>query len=173
MIRILTCIKQAFWTFICAVRDQLAAIRREYIVEQYVRSGAVFGEALSYLYMGECVGFHGMKVRWAKLERLYAELGYRTIPVEDFLEYAGYGKALDHLIRVKRTDGEEAKLHAVTFQLRYEEGILPELDIPHQGEPSKRTCQDDRKIGKNKNCDGNKCGPPAPPKGPPLDPPPK
>lgn len=149
-----TCITRAIQAFARSIQRQIAIVRREYIVEQYVRSGAVFGEALSHLYMGECVGFHGMKERWAKLEQLYADLGYRTIPVEDFVEYGGYGKAIDHKVRVKRSEGEAPVLHAVTFQERYAQGILPELDVPHQGEPTLRTCETDPKDKKKKTCDG-------------------
>lgn len=156
------CLTSAIRRMAASVKRRYLAIRREYIVEQYVRSGAVFGEALSYLYMGECVGFHSMKERWAKLERSYAELGYRTIPLEDFLEYGGYGKAIDHLVRVKRTEGEEPTLHAITFQQRYAQGILPELDVPHQGTPTQRTCDgaDDKRTKRKKKkngCDGKAC----------------
>jgi len=137
------------------VATQFAMVRREWVVEHYVRSGAVFGEALSYLYMGECIGFHGMKERFAKLERLYAEYGYRTIPLEDFVEYGGYGKKIDHLLRVKRETGEEPIFHAVTFQERYEEGIMPTLDHPHEGAPTPRTCDknDSKKKKKQRGCD--------------------
>lgn len=157
MIR-LKCLTQAFRAIMRTVQRQIAIIRREYIVEQYVRSGAVFGEALSHLYMGECIGFHGMKERWAKLERSYAGLGYRTIRLEDFVEYGGYGKAIDHLVRIKRAGGEEPVLHADTFHQRYQQGMLPDLDVPHQGEPTMRTCDTDPKNNKKPpGCDGKTC----------------
>jgi hypothetical protein len=152
------CLSRAVRRFTDAIARQYAIVRREWVVEQYVRSGAVFGEALSYLYMGECVGFHSMKERWAKLERLYAELGYRTIPLEDFLEYGGYGKRIDHLVRVYRADGERAVLHSVTFQDRYAQGVMPSLDHPHEGDPTPRTCeQDGSKKGKKKRGGGCDC----------------
>lgn len=161
----LRCITSAIRAFREAIASRWAVIRREYIVEQYIRSGAVFGEALSYLHMGECVGFQGMKERFAKLERLYADLGYRTIPLEDFLEYGGYGKAIDHLVRVKRAEGEEPILHAITFQQRYEQGILPGLDVPHEGEPTNPpSCPNidgipdkGRKRLRRKGCDDKRC----------------
>jgi hypothetical protein len=137
------CISRMFSRVTGYFARHYAIVRREWVVEQYVRAGAVFGEALSYLYMGECVGFHSMKERWAKLERLYAELGYRTIPLEDFVEYGGYGKSIDHLVRVRRPDGEDAVFHAVTFAQNYAEGVLPPLDHPHLGDPSPRVCDAD------------------------------
>jgi hypothetical protein len=154
------CLSRAFRRMYVAVAAQLAIIRREWVVEHYVRSGALFGEALSHLYMGECVGFHSMKERWAKLERVYAELGYRTIPLEDFVEYGGYGKSIDHLVRVRRTENEEAVMHAVTFQERYEQGIMPTLDHPHEGAPTPRVCDDDsKKNKKQRGCDCDRNGP--------------
>lgn len=157
-----SCLSRAFRKWLDGIARRYAIVRREWVVEQYVRSGAVFGEALSYLYMGECVGFHSMKERWAKLERLYAELGYRTIPLEDFLEYGGYGKSIDHLVRLRRADGEEPVLHAVIFQERYAQGIMPSLDHPHEGDPAPRICdQDGSKKGKKKGggCDCDTHGP--------------
>jgi hypothetical protein len=151
------CITSAIRKITSAITRRWAALRREYIVEQYVRSGAVFGEALSYLYMGECVGFHGMKERWTQLERLYAGLGYRTISLESFVEYGGYGKAIDHLVRVKRADDEQPVFHSVTFQQRYAQGILPELDHPHDGEPTQRTCKSDGRNASKKKKGSNSC----------------
>lgn len=159
----LKCIGRAIRSVTGYIARQYAIVRREWIVEQYVRAGAVFGEAISYLYMGECVGFHSMKERWAKLERLYADLGYRTIPLEDFVEYGGYGKSIDHLVRIRRDDGETALLHADTFARNYAEGVLPPLDHPHLGDPSPRACESDDKKAKKKQrgCDCDK----HPPKG--------
>jgi hypothetical protein len=152
------CISRALRRMAAAVARRYAIVRREWVVEQYVRSGAVFGDALSYLYMGECIGFHSMKERWAKLERLYAELGYRTIPLEDFIEYGGYGKSIDHLVRVRRADGEEALFHAVTFHERYAQGVMPTLDHPHEGDPTPRVCDkdDSKKNKKHRGCDCEK-----------------
>jgi hypothetical protein len=151
------CLSRAVRRMSDAIAVRYAVVRREWVVEQYIRSGALFGEALSYLYMGECVGFHSMKERWAKLERAYAELGYRTIPLEDFVEYGGYGKKIDHLVRVRRAHGESAILHAVTFHERYEQGIMPTLDHPHEGDPTPRTCENDGKKKDNKGgCDCEK-----------------
>lgn len=41
-----------------------------------------------------------------ELEVLYAELGYRIISLQDWIDYAGWGVSLDHLWKVKRAEGE-------------------------------------------------------------------
>ena len=111
--------------------SHLGIVRREYVVEQYLRSGALFGEALSYLYMGQSVDFEKFKQRWAMFERQYAALGYRTISVDDFIEYGGYGVLVDHLLRIRRKIDEPAVLHSDVFTARYSSGFEPAIDIQH------------------------------------------
>jgi hypothetical protein len=102
---------------------------REEVVSQYVRAGAQFGEALSYIAMGECVGFHSMQRKWAQTEREYAKLGYRTLAVDDFIEHGGYGKSIDHLLRVERASAEPTVYHAEVFAQRYKDGFRPRIDF--------------------------------------------
>ena len=111
--------------------SHLGIVRREYVVEQYLRAGALFGEALSYLYMGESVDFSKLRERWAMFERQYAALGYRTISVDDFIEYGGYGVLVDHLLRIQRRIDEPPVLHSEIFSMRYSGGFEPAIDIEH------------------------------------------
>lgn len=109
------------------ISTRAASVRKAVIVEQYIRAGARFGEALSYLAMGECVGFGRMKKRWADAERQYARLGFRTIAIDDFIEYGAYGTSIDHLVSVARAAGEEPVYHADVFEERYKAGFKPKI----------------------------------------------
>ena len=44
-----------------------------------------------------------------EIEVLYAALGYRIIPLQDWIDYAGWGVSLDHLWKVKRDDMERPR----------------------------------------------------------------
>jgi hypothetical protein len=114
------------WSWLSTRSD---SVRREAIVENYVRAGGQFGEALSYIAMGECVGFDQMMRDWTALESAYAKLGYRTLSIDDFIEYAGYGKSISHLVRVERASGEPPVFHAEIFARRYKEGFRPKIDF--------------------------------------------
>jgi hypothetical protein len=96
---------RAAWKALCR---SARTLRREYVIEQYLRSGAQFGDALNRLFMGECVALDDIKKRFGNFERRYASLGYRTIPLEEFIEYGAYGRSVHHLLRVTRDLGEPA-----------------------------------------------------------------
>jgi hypothetical protein len=73
------------------------------IVEQYIEAGTELGDACSYLpIMGKCDQYNDLLDEWVRTENLYAALGYRTIPLSEFMDAGGYGKNIDHLIKVKR-----------------------------------------------------------------------
>jgi hypothetical protein len=95
-----------------AARSKYYKLRRGYIIEQYFRAGTMYGRSVSQLFVGECVDLETKRLRWAKYERLYATLGFRTVATADFIEYGGYGKDIEYLMRVTRTEGEEPVLYA-------------------------------------------------------------
>src|SRR5579872_7424400 len=90
-----------------AIGRHTAVLRREYVIEHYLRAGARFGDALAKLYIGDCIPLDAVRRRFAQFERRYAALGYRTIKLDDFIEYGAYGKSISHLLRIKR-DASEA-----------------------------------------------------------------
>lgn len=83
--------------------------------KKYVRAGAEFGDAISYSFMGKCVGFDQMLDKWASLERRYSEAGFRTISLDDFVGYGGYGVQLKGL-GSPRSVGEKPVLHAEIYR---------------------------------------------------------
>lgn len=117
------CSLRSAWKALCR---SARGLRREYIIEQYLRAGARFGDALGRLEMGECVPLDSMIKHFAKLERRYASLGYRTIPLQEFVEYGAYGRAIHNLLRVQRELGEAAIYHADRLQEEYRtNGLAP------------------------------------------------
>ena len=94
----------------------------------YVEAGADFGDAVSYAYMGECQGFEKMLSDWTKWELEYSARGYKTISLDDFIEYGGYGKPLKGL-GVKRKPEEEVILHAEIYRKKYSDKSKPVIDL--------------------------------------------
>ena len=90
-------------------------ISHKKVKDAYRQTGGYFGDAISYGYMGECIGFEGMMKKWAKWERRYAALGYRTISLDRFTNYGGRGLPLDDVWEVKREKGESPIFHAKLF----------------------------------------------------------
>lgn len=117
---------QSAWRAVCTTINNL---RREYVVEQYLRSGAQFGDAAAQLFTGECTDLESARQHWAHFERKYASYGYRTIAPEEFIEYGAYGKALDHLLRVARLPEEVPVYHADGFQHKDAPGFKPLLEF--------------------------------------------
>lgn len=88
------------------------------VEEYYIKSGATFGDAVSYLYMGECVGFGEMLSNWENWELEYSRRGYRALPIDFFIKYGGYGLPLNGL-GVKRYSNEKIVLHADIFRKNF------------------------------------------------------
>lgn len=81
------------------------------VTKKYIKAGNSFGDALSYSFIGNIVGFDEMLERWAIWESIYANRGFRTIPIEDFIMCGGYGDPHKSLM-VKRLKDEPIILHA-------------------------------------------------------------
>ncbi len=85
------------------------------LFEDYTLAGAEFGDAVSYIYLGECVGFESILRDFEMWEQEYARRGYRTISIADFVDYIGYGKPLPFVL-VKREASEEAVLYGKLYR---------------------------------------------------------
>lgn len=107
----------------------LANMPDKLIKDRYVEHGKDFGDAVSYIYMGECIGFEGYLNTWAKYESEYANRGYRTISLDDFISAGGYGKSISHLVGVKRNEDEKPVLHAEIYREKYLGKVHPEIDL--------------------------------------------
>lgn len=88
-------------------------------VEAYVTAGAEIGSAVSYIYMGECIGFDKLLDQWEASEKAYSDLGFRTLSIDDFTSYGGYGTEIAPLLRVPRKQGEPVILHAAYYRKHF------------------------------------------------------
>tara|TARA_R110002126_G_C10490983_1_gene504804 strand:- start:45193 stop:45657 length:465 start_codon:yes stop_codon:yes gene_type:complete len=94
--------------------------RNEYnhdkIVEEYRQVACGIGDAISYMHMGDAQTmirgkWHSMKSPEVyhildELEVAYAELGYRIVPLDTWVDYAGWGGKMDDVWLVKRDKNE-------------------------------------------------------------------
>jgi hypothetical protein len=95
----------------------------------YVRAGADFGDAVSSLFMGECIGFEKLLTRWGGWENEYARRGFRTVSIDRFVELGGYERSIDALLGRRRVDGEEPIFHAKIYSERFLGKVRPVVDI--------------------------------------------
>jgi len=99
------------------------------IQHRYVTAGANFGNAVSVIYLGECVGFNKMFNKWADWELEYANRGYNTVSIDDFIKLGGYNKSIEHLLGKKLAPNENPILHAKLYSYMYLGKINPVLDL--------------------------------------------
>lgn len=60
------------------------------VVWRYTDLGLTYGDALSYSFMGECIGFKSLERKFKFWERRYVSLGYKPIEVDDWVTAGGY-----------------------------------------------------------------------------------
>lgn len=99
------------------------------VEKRYVRAGATFGGAVSYLYMGECFGFKGLLKKWANWEEEYVHRGFRTVSLDRFVDLGGYGKSVDDVIGQRREDGEEPIFHAQIYRNEFLGKVAPVINL--------------------------------------------
>jgi hypothetical protein len=100
----------------------------EQVQKRYVKAGAFFGDALSCSYLGEPAGVQSLLSRWAKWEREYVRRGYKTLSLDVFISYGGYGTPLEGLGTL-RNDKEPAAYHAEIYRQKYLGKINPAVDM--------------------------------------------
>lgn len=99
------------------------------VERRYLRAGSEFGDAVSCIYMGECIGFKSLLNKLADWEREYARRGYRTVSINDFEKAGGWGASIDHLLGQKREQGEEPVFHAQIYKNVFLGKVKPAIDI--------------------------------------------
>jgi hypothetical protein len=97
------------------------------VIDRYVNYGLEFGDAVSYIYMGECVGFDKLLDAWEQSEREYSALGFRTCSLDDFIDAGGYGKELTDLGTPRDID-EEPVYHAAYYRATFFKKVGPAID---------------------------------------------
>ncbi len=99
------------------------------VTSRYVRAGSRFGDAVSYLYMGECIGFEKLFDKWGVWEQEYARRGFRTISLDDFVSHGGYGTPIDPLVGQRLNVGESPVFHAQLYRDEYLGKVSPVIDL--------------------------------------------
>lgn len=108
-----------FYSFIGLFRKKyLSTIRDEKLEEKYIEAGGAFGDAVSYIYMGECIGFEDLLGKWEDLEKEYAKRGFKTVTLDEFVSFGGYGKKIETLGKPRRED-EKPVFHAELYRKHY------------------------------------------------------
>lgn len=90
--------------------------KHDKITAEYRQVACNIGDAISYMGMGDVwITLRGedYSMRDAQvyhvldeLEEAYAGLGYRIVPLDNWIDYAGWGVKMDHLWLVKREEDE-------------------------------------------------------------------
>jgi len=104
------------------------ALPYQLVERYYVKAGAIFGDAVSMLHMGECIGFEDMLARWARWEKEYSRLGYQALPVDFFVRHGGYGDTLEGLGKKLEPD-EDPVLHAKLYRQHFLGKVRPVIDL--------------------------------------------
>lgn len=102
------------------------------VQDKYADVGAEFGEAESYSDCGEVAGTEAMLLDLVKWELEYSRRGYRTISIDDFIDYGGYGRLYGKSLNglgIKREINEKIVLHAGIYRRRCFKKTKPVIDL--------------------------------------------
>ena len=106
--------------------------------QKYLEAGKSFGDAVSYLYMGECIEFKEMLDKLAEYEKEYAKRGYKTISIDDFVKFGGYGEPINHLLGKKLEANEAPRYHSEIYRDKFLGKVKPIVNLQkilEDGEP--------------------------------------
>lgn len=105
-------------------------LKNKAVEKHYSNAGARFGGDVSYIYMGECLGFRNHLKKWARWEKEYSGRGFRTVSIDDFIRAGGYGENISSLLGIKRAENENPVLHAELYRKTYlgDIGALVDLE---------------------------------------------
>jgi hypothetical protein len=99
------------------------------VQKNYVEAGRIFGDALSYSYLGTPVGYDEMLERWAEWEFEYARRGYRTLFLDDFIDAGGYGTSIADKLGVKCGPEEKPIPHSLIYMEQHARPPPPAVDL--------------------------------------------
>jgi len=99
----------------------------ERVIKHYVAAGAIFGEAVSYLGHGECIGFKGRLDDYATWEREIIRRGYVPYSVDQLTAYGGYDLPLPPLRKAE--PDEEVSSHAEFYRDNFLGKVKPAVDL--------------------------------------------
>lgn len=98
----------------------------QYVKKRYKQAGAIFGDASSYSFMGECANVKRLLGSWAFWEQEFIRRGYRSVSLDQFIGYGGWAKPLENFGE-KRNEGEKPTFHADIYRKLYLGRIKPAI----------------------------------------------
>lgn len=87
-----------------------------YIIKRYVLSACDFAEGISHVTVSTKLSVEAALLDWETAEREYAELGFRTLQLADFIDHVSWGVPLKN-VGVKRAKGEEPVFHGYYYRI--------------------------------------------------------
>jgi len=100
----------------------------EKVKGKYKQAGAVFGDATSYICLGECAGVEQLLNTWAFWEKEVAKRGFRTMSLDQFIDYGDWGKPLNGFGEMREKD-EKPIYHAEIYREKYLGKVKPLINI--------------------------------------------
>lgn len=86
-----------------------------YVQKKYIEVGKSVGESISYLFTRNDIGFPDLVKELVKWEEEYASRGLRTINLERFVNFGGFGESIKDVLGKRREKGEEPVYHAKNY----------------------------------------------------------
>ena len=86
------------------------------LIKEYSEAGIEFGACVARIGFGICADFEEKFKEWMEMEEKYAEAGYRTVSLDDFMRAAGEKIKIDTLLQQELEEGEDPTFHAALYQ---------------------------------------------------------
>jgi len=100
-----------------------------FVERRYVSAGRYYGDAVSYIYMGESGNMEQLLNIWAKWEKEYARRGFRTVSLDRFVEFGGYDRPINDIIGKRREEGEKPILYAQIYLEKFLGKFKPVVSV--------------------------------------------
>jgi hypothetical protein len=72
------------------------------VINRYVSAGLRWGDATSYAFIGEAVGYKFMEKLLYFWEKYYKKLGYKPVNCHIWVDAGGYGRDYEQYLRVRK-----------------------------------------------------------------------
>ena len=84
------------------VKDLIKKLWEKIVINQYVSAGLQWGDATSYGFMGEAVGYKSMEKRLKFWEKYYKKFGYEPVDCHIWVSAGGYGLDYEPYLRIRK-----------------------------------------------------------------------
>jgi len=84
------------------VKDLIKKLWEKIVINQYVSAGLQWGDATSYGFMGEAVGYKSMEKRLKFWEKHYKNFGYEPVNRHIWIGAGGYSLDYEPYLRIRK-----------------------------------------------------------------------